>query len=293
MERSNAQKKPKKRKKSSSKPQQKQTQKQSVVVNISQAKQQQRKKKSSKAKATPMPSSQQQLVQQQPLQQPPFIYATPPPVVNPLNPRVSVPTQERPLNPLQLEPPAVVKPTARPTLDEQAKISRESAEFVAKLKADAKAKAQREEAMIAKQLAFNMAQPQVAQPTTMKRASSAPLAEAKAMSPLAPPKPPMSPLVSAEDRQLADRLMRPMEAEPRPPRKKKSSPPAFTFGGSQFQEEPPLDRYLGFSRKEGAEPKLLVQRATQTPLATAVATSRIGDEDYEPTALGLTAPQYY
>ena len=147
--------------------------------------------------------------------------------------------------------------------------------------------------MIAKQLAFNMTQPQVAQPTTMKRASSAPLAEAKAMSPLAPQRQPMSPLASAEDRQLADMLMRPMEAEPRPPRKKKSSPPAFTFGGSGFQEEPPLDRYFGFSRKEGAEPKLLVQKATQTPLATAVATARIGGEDDDATPLGLTAPQYY
>jgi len=302
MERTNAQKKPKKRKKSSSKPQQKQSQKQSVVVNISQAKQQQRRKKSSasKAKATAMPSSQQQqqLVQQQPLQQPPFIYANPPPVVNPLNPRVAVPAQERPLNPLQLEPPAVVKPTATSSLAEQMKMN-----------------AQRQEAMIAKQLEFNLQQ--------MPMASVVPpavVAEPMKSSPLAPPKQDPSPIASLADRRMADLQMPQMTmAEPmtqlspveeemlrrrrgRPagskdvkPRKRSTSTEMaqkradalqpFKFGGSQFEEAPPLDRYYGFSRTEGAEPKLLVQRAEpQQTLAMSV-------QETEPAPLGLTSDE--
>lgn len=299
MERTNAQKKPKKRKKSSSKPQQKQSQKQSVVVNIADAVRRRKKSSASKSKATPMPSS-QQFAQQQPQ----FIYATQPPVQqNQLNPSVALPQQNRPL--IQFDVPAVSQPTAQPTLTEQVKNAERREAMIAK-----------QEAMIAKQLEYNLQQ------LPLASAVPALVAQPMKSSALAPPKPAPSPLepqvATLADRRLADLQMPPMMAEGRytqlspveeemlrrgrgrpqgskdsKPRKRSTSTELaqqradalqpFKFGGSQYEEEPQLDRYYGYSRKEGREPKLLVQRAepTQT-LAMAV-------QETEPAPLGLAS----
>ena len=292
MERTNVAIKRKKRKKSSSKLQQKQSQKQSVVVNIADAVRRRKKSSASKSKATPMPSS-QQFAQQQPQ----FIYATQPPVQqNPLNPSLAVPQQNRPL--IQFDVPAVLPSTAQATLTEQMK------------------NAQRQEAMIAKQLEYNLQQ--------LPMASAVPpaiVAQPMKSSALAPKQPPPSPLApqvaSLADRRLADLQMPPMMAEGRytqlspveeemlrrrgrpagskdaKPRKRSTSAELaqqradalqpFKFGGSQFEEAPQLDRYYGYSRKEGREPKLLVQRAEpQQTLAMAV-------QESEPAPLGLAS----
>lgn len=298
MERTNAQKKPKKRKKSSSKPQQKQSQKQSVVVNIADAVRRRKKSSASKSKATPMPSS-QQFAQQQPQ----FIYATQPPVQqNQLNPSVALPQQNRPL--VQFDVPAVLPSTAQATLTEQAKNAHREAMLA------------KQEAMIAKQLEYNLQQ------LPLASAVPALVAQPMKSSALAPPKQAPSPLepqvATLADRRLADLQMPPMMAEGRytqlspveeemlrrgrgrpsgskdsKPRKRSTSSELaqqraealqpFKFGGSQYEEEPQLDRYYGFSRKEGREPKLLVQRAEpQQTLAMAV-------QENEPAPLGLTS----
>ena len=134
------------------------------------------------------------------------------------------------------------------------------------------------------------------EPVVSQQQQPALVAEPMKYSPLAPKPQPMSPVASAEDRRKADRDMPPMTAEPatRPlprPSKKKSSQPAFTFGGNQFQEEPPLDRYYGFRRKEGQPPKMLYEKASLTPMAMAVGQARFGDEGDEAVTLGLTPQQ--
>ena len=301
MERTNVavkRKKPKKPK--TKKPSQTQSQRQTVIVNLAEAKKVRRKKTKAKSKATAMPPSQQQqqLVQQQPITQPPFIYANQPqdrpllppdrppvqaPVGNPLNPNVAVnPNQERPL--IQLTPPAVVRPTAKPSLDEQARIDEADAQFLADRiqERDLREKSNR---------------------PPMARAVSAPerlIAEAVAVrtSPLSI----AEQILTIDERLMADRQMPPMEAQRqlspieeealarrgrgRPkgskdkvPRRRSTSqelaeqrarasqpnrpsqPNSFTFGGSGFQEEPPLDRYYGVTSRDGRRTVSLVQTA--------------------------------
>lgn len=341
MERTNVavrRKKPKKPK--SRKPSQTQTQRQTVIVNLAEAKKVRRKKSKAKSKATAMPPAQQQQQQlvQQYQQQPPFIYATPPPdrpllppdrppVANPLNPNVAVnPNQERFLA-LQLTPP-VVKPPAKASLAEQVKIDQANAEFLANARAEEMRMVQQK---IDEQRAFESANR-----LPMARAVSAPerlMAEAVRASPLTV----SEKVLTLEERQLADRQMPPMEAQrqlspveeealrrgrgrprgskdtkPRKPRSssqelaeqraRASQPTSFTFGGSQFVEEPPLDRYLMGRRKDDRQ-QLLVNPAEDQIRFAQLKKDRVAlqprplsldsavsvELEYEPAPLGLAS----
>ena len=179
-------------------PTQKQSQKQSVVINLTELKNARRKRASKKSKATPMPASQRSLVSAEQQQQ--FVYVPPryasdisPAVIqrqNVLNPN-SQPLQQWDAQPVlnATNQEQVASQAPAPTLKEQVKMS---AEFIDKMR--------RESVIETERLRRNAETEAIAE--QMRRGLMEPTPR-----PLAPMKPPPSPLAVPPPLTMAERLL--------------------------------------------------------------------------------------